>query len=70
MERDEFYAFMCARFSNSFQNWDVTQGGILRFVFTAAGAAASLLLHQDTGVKAGITGVRHWKVALGGKRKP
>jgi hypothetical protein len=25
MQRDEFYDFMCARFSNSFQNWDVTE---------------------------------------------
>jgi hypothetical protein len=46
------------------------QEGVLRFIFTTAGMAASPLLHQHTGVKIGSTDIRHWKVALGGKRKP
>jgi hypothetical protein len=45
------------------------QGGILRFVFTAAGTAASPLLHQHTGVQIGTTSIRHWKIALCGKEK-
>jgi hypothetical protein len=53
--------FRCGRQSH--------QEGVLRFVFTAAGTAASPLLHQHAGVKIGITSIRHQKAALGGKEK-
>jgi hypothetical protein len=46
------------------------QGGILQFVFTATGTAASLLLHQHTGVQIGTTSIRHQKVAFGGRKNP
>jgi hypothetical protein len=46
------------------------KGGVLRFVFTAAGMATSPLLPPHTSVKISSTGIHHWKVALGGKRKP
>jgi hypothetical protein len=39
--------------------WRSHKGGVLRFVFTAAGMAASLFLHPHTGVKISSTGIRH-----------
>jgi hypothetical protein len=45
------------------------QGGVLRFILTAAWMAAPLFLHQGTGVKVDNIGIRHWKVVLG-KKKP
>jgi hypothetical protein len=46
------------------------QGGILRFVLTAAGTATSPFLCQHTGAKVDITSIRHREAALGGKENP
>jgi hypothetical protein len=43
--------------------------GILRFVLTAVGKAASPLLHQHAGANVDITSIRHQEVALTGKEK-